>query len=168
MQIVTTSFADRRLLIAQIVRMQDFWPAPVYADALKRLADRGAAITTAMDRHRLIGCMTVVAAARYAFPLAHRADIEAATGAPLEAFAIRSTIHVRPDHKGQGVGRVLERVTNAACLRRGFSHVLAFNCATDEVFSWLRSRPGARLLDLIDPTGRPVIAERLDRSGIRP
>jgi GNAT superfamily N-acetyltransferase len=155
----TTTLADRALLIGQIVKMETFWQTDKYAHALRRLAGNGAWFTTAMDRHHLIGCMTTIEATKYTFPVLHREVIEAATGAPLEQCVIRSTVHIRPDHKGQGISRILEQRVRDDTLARGFTHTVAFGYATDEVASWFASRPGAIILDLKDSRNMPVVVE---------
>jgi hypothetical protein len=153
----TKPLAKVPTMIGQIAAMQSFWTKEAYIAALQGLAGRGAFITRAMDMHRLVGCMTTAPVTAYSPVIERRAEIEAETGVSLESCTVRSTIHVREGWGGQGIGTEIDRLGRDHALGLGFTHSLCWGYATQEVFSWLGSQPGAMVQPVTDHTGQPFI-----------
>ena len=144
-------------MIGQIAAMQDYWGRDTYIAALKELADRGAFLTRAMDMHHLIGCMTTAPVTSYTPVIERRAEIETETGVSLESCVVRSTIHVREGHGGQGIGSKVDRLGRDHAVGLGFTHSLCWGYATPQVFSWLSSQTGAQILTVTDHNNQPFV-----------
>lgn len=153
----TTPLAKVPTMIGQIAAMQSFWTKEAYIAALQGLAGRGAFITRAMDRHRLVGCMTTAPVTAYTPVIERRAEIEAETGVILESCTVRSTIHVREGWGGQGIGSQVDRLGRDHAVGLGFTHSLCWGYATPQVFSWLSSQTGAQILTVTDHNDQPFV-----------
>lgn len=139
--------ADNWMHFRQMAALQSIWSKAAYRGKLQHFAKRGAQVILIFEGCRLV-------ASTVYFPIKAAAVLGNVQGVT-KAMA-RTCIFVAPDCKARGIGARLHRVTCAAAVAGGYSHLVDYSFASQEVQDWSATLPGMTVAAAVDPDGAPV------------
>lgn len=159
MEITVHKLADLRLKYRAMSSIQSVWSFEEYKDYLSGFAQHDAVAVLAWDNGQIIGSMVYVPA----MSLSPVSDNEALVcfcddaGYDLNNAIVRCAIFVDPAYRGQGISRTIETAVFDDARAKGFSVVVDYAYATDDVLSWIKSSADVIETSILDADSKPIL-----------